>query len=559
MPGAGSRSDRAVDVVRARAEKDAARVAVTFYDSAGLADAVTCGALVREAAACAALFRRRGLSSGDRVVILAHSVRTFVSALLGAQQAGLLAVPCPAPAPLESGRRVRERVDEIRRRVAARAVFDPREAGADDEVAGMLGAGPDVLTAADIGTGDDAAAVDAAPIPFAYCQFTSGSGGQAKGVLLTHANVAANVRARREAYGLGEDDVAVAWLPLYHDMGLVGYLLGPLIEGYPVHLISPAAFVARPVSWLSLISRVRGTISTAPNLAYAVCARRATDADVNALDLSSWRCACNGAEPVTREAVEAFTRRFAPAGFRAAAMLPAYGLAENTLTVSARRPGEGPRFDAVDRDALEAEGRAVSVAGRETSCSVASVGHPLPGQEVSIRGSKGESLGERRVGEIAVRGPSVMHGYLAGTEGDVITTTDGWLLTGDLGYLAEGEVFVVGRKKDLIIRAGRNLSPHDIEDAASRVEGVRSGRAVAFSAPGPEGERLVVAVETHETAAPAAGRLRADVRREVFAATRVVPDDVVVLPPHALPLTTSGKPMRPEVRRHYLAGTLGAT
>jgi acyl-CoA synthetase (AMP-forming)/AMP-acid ligase II len=550
-------SARAVDVVRAWAEADSDRVCLTFHGAAGEADAVTYGTLAREAAACASLFRARGLGAGDAIVLLARTARSFVSALLGAQQAGMLAMPCPAPAPLESGRRVGERVDEILRRSAARAVFDPRAGVPDaDLVSALTVQHPTVLTADDLAEVAGGASGPDTPSPFAYCQFTSGSGGRAKGVLLTHANVRANVRARRAAYGLDEDDVAVAWLPLYHDMGLVGYVLGPLIERHPAHLLSPATFVAQPMSWLSLITRVRGTISSAPNFAYAVCARRAVDDDLARLDLASWRCACNGAEPVTQEVVDAFARRFAPAGFRPSAMLPAYGLAESTLTVSARRPGEGPHFELLERDALETDGVARPAAEGDAASKVASVGRPLPGQEVAVRGPAGEPLGARRIGEIAVRGDCVMHGYLPGTEGEIAKTADGWLLTGDLGYLADGELFVVGRKKDVIIRAGRNYYPQDIEDAACRVEGVRAGRAVAFAVPGVEGERMVVAVECRDPGARA-DQVGSRVRQAVFDGVRLVPDEVVILPSHALPLTTSGKPMRPEVRRLYLAGSLG--
>jgi acyl-CoA synthetase (AMP-forming)/AMP-acid ligase II len=558
MAGTRGHSPRAVDIVRARAEAEGDRVCLTFHGAAGEADAVTYGALAREAAACAALFRARGLGPGDAVVLLARTTPQFVSALLGAQQAGMLAMPCPAPAHLESGRRVGERVDEILRQSGARAVFDPRAGAADpDLVAALTVQHPAVLTADDLGeVAADARGPDA-PGPFAYCQFTSGSGGRAKGVLLTHANVAANVRARREAYGLGEDAVAVAWLPLYHDMGLVGYVLGPLLERYPGHLLAPTTFVARPMSWLSLISEVRGTISSAPNFAYAVCTRRATDDDLARLDLSSWRCACNGAEPVTRDVVDAFARRFAAAGFRPSAMLPAYGLAEATLTVTARRPGEGPHFETLERDALEGEGVARPAAAGSAAATVASVGRPLPGQEVAVRGAGGETLGARRIGEIAVRGDCVMHGYLPGTQGEIGKTAEGWLLTGDLGYLADGELFVVGRRKDVIIRAGRNYYPQDIEDAACRVEGVRAGRAVAFAVPGAEGERMVVAVECRDPGA-GADQVGVKVRQAVFDGVRLVPDEVVVLPSHALPLTTSGKPMRPEVRRLYLAGALGS-
>jgi acyl-CoA synthetase (AMP-forming)/AMP-acid ligase II len=243
-----------------------------------------------------------------------------------------------------------------------------------------------------------------------------------------------------------------------------------------------------------------------------------------------------------------FCRRFAPCGFRASAMLPAYGLAEDTLCATTRAPGEGARFDEISRDGLERE----HVARPSTpGTRVASVGRPIAGHELAILAADGSPVPERHVGEVAIRGASVMHGYLPGTSGEVALRPDGWLLTGDLGYLADGELYPVGRKKDLIIRAGRNYYPQDLEDAALRVESVR--RAVAFAAPGEEMERVVVAIECRpEADVPPV--LAVLVKDAVFTAMRLVPDEIVVVPPRTLPLTTSGKVMRPEARRLYLEG-----
>jgi acyl-CoA synthetase (AMP-forming)/AMP-acid ligase II len=355
-----------------------------------------------------------------------------------------------------------------------------------------------------------------------------------------------------EAFGQTRDRVAVTWLPLFHDMGLVAYVVMPLILGYPCHLMSPFAFLARPASWLSLITRVRGTTSAAPNFAYGLCARKISDEECRGLDLSSWRVACNGAEPVTPEVVAAFSRRFAPYGFDPAAMLPCYGLAEDTLCVASRRPGEGARVERVCREELERRGVVRPPREGEPAAVMVSVGRPLLNHEVLLLDPEGTPLPERRVGEIAVRSPSVMHGYLPGTEGEVALRPDGWLLTGDLGYLADGELFVVGRKKDLVIRGGRNYFPQDLEEAVSRVPGVRPGRAVALSVVDPAGECVVIAAECRQGWEGEAAALQESIRGAVFAAVRFLPDDVVLLPPHALPLTSSGKVMRPAARTLYL-------
>jgi acyl-CoA synthetase (AMP-forming)/AMP-acid ligase II len=299
-------------------------------------------------------------------------------------------------------------------------------------------------------------------------------------------------------------------------------------------------------------------MANAPNGAYGLCVRRIPDSALTGLDLSSWRRAFNGAEPVTVEVVEAFARRFARVGFDSSAMLPAYGLAENTLTVSSRRVGQGARFDVISRDALEDASTAAPASPEEPRLSIASVGAPLPGQEVALLDADGNRCDERRVGEIAVRGASVMHGYLQGTEGEGGLGSDGWLLTGDLGYMSDGELFVVGRKKDLIVRAGRKYYPQDLEDAAGRVPGVRTGRVVVFSVPGPEIDRVIVVAECRDGAESEPEALHDAIRQAVFAVARFQPDDVVLVAAQTLPLTTSGKVMRPAARRSYTEGRYAA-
>jgi acyl-CoA synthetase (AMP-forming)/AMP-acid ligase II len=536
------------------AERVPDRVCLSFSTGGAPTEELTYADLARRAATQAGLFRTEGLRPGDAVVILGHSTPAFVTALLGAQAAGLLAVPCPPPEPLENARRVRERIREIVARCGARALVDPvagpgdaglEQALADVGARSIAPAGPGALADPGGAAGED--------FPLAYCQFTSGSGGRAKGVLLSHDNVAANIRGMAAAYALAPDDVPVTWLPLFHDMGLVAYIFMPLVLGQTAHVMPPLAFIARPVSWLALISRVRGTMSTAPNFAYALCARKVSDAEAAALDLSSWRRACNGSEPVTRAAVEGFTRRFAAAGFRPEALLPCYGLAEDTLCATTRRPAEGPWFEDLSRAALEVEGEARPEAG---GMAVASVGRAVPGQEISVIGGDGQPLVDRRIGEVAIRGDSVMSGYLSGTEGEGALSEDGLLRTGDLGYLVGGELFLVGRKKDLIIRAGRNYYPQDMEEALGPIAGLRAGRAVAFAVPGEESEQLVLAAERRPESEGDEPALRAAIRDAVRAAAGIAPDDIVIVAPQTLPLTSSGKVMRPEARRLYMAGRL---
>ena len=343
-------------------------------------------------------------------------------------------------------------------------------------------------------------------------------------------------------------------------MGLVGYVLHPLVTGLPVHLMPTTAFLIRPARLAGPHrARARDDVGGPQLRVRALRAERVTDPELSELDLSCWRMAFNGSEPVTREVVDAFTRRLAPAGFRASAMLPAYGLAENTLTATSRRPGEGVRIEEVSRDALEVAQEARAAAAGEARRPVVSVGRPLPDQEVRVVDADGIPVGERRIGEVRLRGPSVMHSYLPGTEGEAALRTDGWLATGDLGFMADGELFVVGRRKDLIIRGGRNYYAEDLEDAAARIPGVRPGRLAAFSIGGAEQEQVILVAEARPDPGRDPAALRETIAQAVFQAVRWRPDEVVLLDPHALPLTSSGKVMRPEARRRYEMGAWSHT
>jgi acyl-CoA synthetase (AMP-forming)/AMP-acid ligase II len=555
-----SNPTRIVDLVRRWEEQTPDRVCLTVWQDDHAPDRVTYRALWQEVLALAALFSAEDLRPGAPIVIFAPSVSTFASAFLAAQKAGLVPIPIPPPDHLGGTERALKRITQILDRSQARTVFAPSGGTrAGDIVAPDVWTGIRWLTPNSVGSVSRTTETDAWT-SVGCCQFTSGSGGRPNGVLLTHENMLANIRGVQAVWNLGEQDVAVYWLPLFHDMGLFA-LLRSLVIGFPLHLIPPMAFLLKPVTWLSLISELRGTCSGAPNFGFALCVQRITEAELARLDLSSWRVTSNGAEPVSRAVVEAFTTRFARCGFRPEAMVPSYGLAENTLIATTSAAGSGIRFDEVSREGLEREGIARRAGGPGDRRWVASVGRPLPGQDVAIFDPAGSLLEERRVGEVGVRGDSVMHGYLRGSDADAGSTvrSDGWLLTGDLGYLAGGELFITGRKKDLIIRLGRNYDPQELEVAAWQVPGVRTGRAAAFTVPGAAQERVVLMVECRHERDVDANDIRAAIRQAVFAAVGFVPDDIVLLPPRALPLTTSGKLMRPEARRLYVThGARGA-
>jgi fatty-acyl-CoA synthase len=394
----------------------------------------------------------------------------------------------------------------------------------------------------------------------ALLQLTSGSSAEPKAVRITHANLYANISAMVQvAHVDPARDVMISWLPLFHDMGMVGFLTAPMALGLELVKVTPAQFMARPLLWAELISRYRGTITAAPNFGYAVLARRLASTD-EWFDLSSLRFALNGAEPIEPAAVRAFTAAGARFGLDERCVVCAYGMAEATLGVSFASCGVGMQVDTVDAQALETQRRAVPAPPSQRNIrTFARLGPPLPGLQVRVVDDGGHPVAERVVGRVQVRGESVTSEYLT-TEGPLPTQdAEGWLDTGDEGYLVEGEVVICGRRKDVIIMAGRNIYPMDIERAASQVDGVRAGNVAAVRIDaGPRGESFAVAVESSRAGDAQAERvLRKEVISRVVEAVGVRPGAVVVLPPSALPKTPSGKLRRAAVREQ-LAQLLSA-
>jgi fatty-acyl-CoA synthase len=395
-----------------------------------------------------------------------------------------------------------------------------------------------------------------APVPVGeddtvLLQLTSGSSAEPKAVRITHSNLYANMTAMAQAGALDPaNDVMVSWLPLFHDMGMVGFLTIPMALGLELVKVTPADFMSRPLLWAELISRHRGTITAAPNFGYAVLARRLAGTDEH-FDLSSLRFALNGAEPIDPAAVRAFIAAGARFGLSEGCMVCAYGMAETTVGVSFAPLGIGMQVDTVDADALEA--RRVAVRAEPSAQHVREfprLGPPLPGIQARVVAEDGRPLGEREVGRLQLRGESVTGEYLTTTGPLPTQDSDGWLDTGDEGYLAEGDVVVCGRRKDVIIMGGRNIHPTDIERAAGRVDGVRPGNVAAVRIDaGARRESFAVAVESNRAGDAEAERiLRKEVASRVVEAVGLRPGAVVVLPPAALPKTPSGKLRRAAVR-----------
>ncbi len=395
------------------------------------------------------------------------------------------------------------------------------------------------------------------PGDIAFLQYTSGSTGNPKGVVLTHANLLANIRAMGQAVAAAPSDVFVSWLPLYHDMGLIGAWLAGLYHGFPSVVMSPLAFLSRPQRWLWAIHRHRGTLSAAPNFAYELCLRKIEDADIEGLDLSTWRYAFNGAEPVNPDTIAAFRDRFAKYGLRAEAIAPVYGLAECTVGLAFPPPGRGPVIDRIQRDPFMSSGRAIPAdEGERDVLRMVACGMPLPGHEVRVVDAAGFEAGERQEGRLEFRGPSTTSGYYRNPEQTRKLFSGDWLDSGDYAYLVDGEIYLTGRVKDLIIRGGRNIFPYDLEQAVGNLPGVRKGCVAVFgSADAASGtERLVVLAETRETGETAREQLRHRINEVAVDVLGMPVDDVVLAPPHTVLKTSSGKIRRAASREFYERG-----
>ncbi len=535
---------------------------ITLYGEADTVEEITYAALYEGAMAVAAGLRQRGLQPGQTVALMLPTGRTFFESFCGILLAGGIPVPIYPPArPSQIEDHMRRQVGILANAQAAMLITVPEAQALARLLRSQVETMRHVVTASELAiTPPD----DARPVlsehDIAFLQYTSGSTGTPKGVILTHANLLANIRAMMQAAAVTPEDVFVSWLPLYHDMGLIGAWLGSLYQAFHLVLMSPLTFLARPERWISAIHTHRGTISGGPNFAYELCVRRITDPDLAGVDLSSWRIAFNGAEPVSAATMQRFIERFAPYSFRAEAMAPVYGLAEGSLGLAFPPFGRGPRIDRVQREAFTRTGRALPANDEHAEAlTFVACGHPLPGHQIRIVDATGYEVPERQEGRLEFCGPSATSGYYRNPDETRQLFHGTWIDSGDLGYMAEGEVFITGRAKDLIIRAGRNIYPHELEEAVGNLPGIRKGCVAAFGSTEPAigTERLVVLAETRETDAAALAQLRAQVDRLVVDVLGAPPDDVVLAPPQTVLKTSSGKIRRAASRERYERGEIG--
>lgn len=554
------------EVLLRHARADASRPQVFLRDDDGATTAITYGKLLERAGAVAAALQARGLAPGQAVAIMLPTCREFFYTFLGTLLAGGVPVPIYPPFRADRIEEYAERQSAILQNAEARLLVTFRQAEA---VARLLQ--PRVPTLRAVvnasklteGGAQPASFHKSRPDEIAFLQYTSGSTGQPKGVVLTHANLLANIRDIVQAVEVSPADIVVSWLPLYHDMGLIGAWLTPLCFGIPVAILSPLAFLSRPERWLWAVHHHRATLTAAPNFAFELCVRKIAERDIEGLDLRSWRAALNGAEPVNPETLERFAERFARYGFRREALLPVYGLAEASLAVTVPPLGRAPRVDRIERAAFECEGRAVPAPSRSfgtpDALAFVSAGRPLRTYEVRIADEAGHDAGERREGQLWFRGPAATRSYYRNPEAtQQIFREGGWLDSGDRAYLADGEVYITGRVKDIIIKAGRNIYPHEVEEVAGRVAGVRTGCVVAFGVRDEAlgTERLVVVAETRESDSTAREQIAEAVTENVARTLDMPPDLVELVPPQSIPKTSSGKLRRDETKRLFLAGRL---
>jgi fatty-acyl-CoA synthase len=549
-----------VEVLRWHAERDPDRVHLVLQLDDGREEAITHGRLWEEASAVAGGLRARGIQRGEAVSLMLRTEPAFFTTFFGVLLAG--AVPVPIYPPARPGRLEEYAARQVRilDNAQARLLITFPEV---ERVAGLLR--PHVPSLKGVTTlarlpsapaGRPASVRTGDP---ALIQYTSGSTGDPKGVLLSHANLLANIRALGQALDVRPDDVCVSWLPLYHDMGLIGLWLGALYHGLPAVIMPPLAFLARPARWLRAISAHRATLSAAPNFAFDLCVKRVTDAELVGVDLGRWRLAMNGSEAVSPETLERFVTRFGPYGLRPEAMCPVYGLAESSVGLTITPPGRGPRVDRVERETFERTRRAdPAPPGEASTLAFVSCGVPLPGHDVRIVDATGGLLPERVEGGVEFRGPSVTAGYFRNPTATAAVLHGGWMDSGDLGYLARGELYVTGRRKDVIIKAGRNLYPQEVEELVGDVPGVRKGCVAAFGVGDPAigTERLIVVAETRATAPEPRARLESAVRERVVEALGLPPDIVVIAAPGSVLKTSSGKIRRSATREAWQRGDL---
>ncbi|MEO8144101.1 MAG: AMP-binding protein [Betaproteobacteria bacterium] len=517
----------------------------------------------------AAGLTQAGLRHGQMVAIMLPTCKEYLYSFYGVLLAGGVPVPLYPPARLTTIE------DHMTRHVAILKSAGPVMMITIPEakpLAYLLRAQVEslniILTPQDLNTtsGTNFKPVHGQPGETGFLQYTSGSTGSPKGVVLSHANLMANVRAMGAAVSANPADVFVSWLPLYHDLGLIGANFASLVLGFPTVLMSPLAFLSRPSSWMRAIHRHRGTMSGGPNFSFELCLRRIQDEDMEGIDLSSWRFAFNAAEPVSPDTIVEFEKRFAQWGLRKNCISPSYGLAESSVGVAITVPGTPWRADRLDRDRFTRTGEAVEApAGDPSPLIVIGCGTPIPGHDIRTVDGAGLELPDRQEGLLQFRGPSSTSGYYGNPEATRTLFAGDWVNTGDRAYLSDGTLFLTGREKDIIIRGGRNISPYELEQAVGDLAGIRRGCVAVFGSKDASTgtERVVVLAEMRDKDASRRVDIDTDLKRMIndlaIGFIGAPADDIVLAPPGTVPKTSSGKIRRVAAREYYERGPSAVT
>ncbi|MEO0400316.1 MAG: fatty acyl-AMP ligase [Pseudomonadota bacterium] len=565
--GAGSSVGYARDDASNGARQDApnstphgAPTGLHFYDLRGERQALVTHAALRDAAQTMARRLISRFQRGDKVAIVAETSPAFVVAFFACQYAGVTPAPVPLPVNLGGKEGYLQQIRLMCLSADARGVIGP------EGLKGFLSEAVEGLADTSVYSFEDVDALPeatTAPEPFTadeqcYIQFSSGSTSAPKGVIGTQSSVCANLHAITHfGIKISADDSVVSWLPLYHDMGLIGFLLSPIYAGISAHYIATSDFVRRPLLWLRLITALKGTITYSPSFGYELAARRAARAEEGAIDLSNLRVAGIGADMVRPEALNAFAEAFEAHGFDANAFLPSYGMAEATLAITFTTLNAPIEVDYVDMRHFNRSGvaqPASAVTPDDNRRAFVKCGRPIPGHDLRVCGEGGAALEDRQVGRIFIKGPSLTPGYYGQKEATDALFDGDWLDTGDMGYMLDGQIVITGRAKDLIIINGRNIWPQDIEWAVEDADGVRKNGVAAFSVDDGVAERIVVIVERRGgMSADELAALKRDIAKTIQGAAGA-PAEIVLARPHSMVMTSSGKLSRAKVKAKYLAG-----
>lgn len=556
-------SQTLIDVLLKRAEEDPNRPHLYLQDEQGLETIICYGDLLRSASNVAGGLCEQGLKPGETVAIMLPTSAEFFYAFLGVLLAG--GIPVPIYPPIRP-----DRIEEYAMREAAilnnaevRILITFTKVETLSKLLRVFIKSLKTVTTVELLSSSKrhAPSLSFQTEDAALIQYTSGSTSAPKGVLLSHHNLLSNIRAFGQASDIKPTDVGVTWLPLYHDMGLIGAWLGSLYHAFPLTVLSPLSFLNRPERWLWAMHYHRGTLSAGPNFAYELCIRKIEPSSIEGLDLSAWRLAFNGAEAINPRTLERFIEKFKPYGFRAESVYPVYGLAESTVALTFPSLNSSLKVDTIDRESFQTNKIATPVKksnDKTKTLEFVCCGKPIPDHDIRIVNKEGQEIGERHVGSLQFTGPSSMQGYYQNLAATKAIYHEGWWDSGDYAYIADGEVYITGRKKDVIIKAGRNLYPHEIEEVAAQISGIRKGCVAAFGIQDPVfgTEKIVVVAETTETKSLDRNQMVSDVIEKVSVVLGIPADEVVLVPPRTIPKTSSGKLQRSLCRQYYLEGKL---